>query len=83
MKKLFNIYDRDEEILHKTALMKFTNLPTDYITFQDVLFQDHSDEFVHVTIVDDPNFENKVSSTLTLGDYCNVSWTDRILHCLL
>lgn len=61
MKKLFNIYDKNEEILYKTQLMNYTYLPTEYITFHEINFKGIKEEFVHVTIVDDPNFENKVS----------------------
>ena len=60
MKKLLNIYDKDEEIRHKTNLMKYTCLPTEYITFEEIKYLNNDDEFIHLTIVDDPNFENKV-----------------------
>ena len=62
MKKLLNIYDREEEIKHKTNLMKYTYLSPEYITFEEIKYLNIEDEFVHVTIVDDPNFENKVIS---------------------
>ena len=61
MKKLFNIYDKNEEDLYKKNLMNFTYLPVEYITFQEVKYKGIEDEYIHVTIVDDPNFENKVT----------------------
>ena len=64
MKKLLNIYDKEEENLNKNKLMKYTYLPVEYITFQEVKYSNTEDEYIHVTIVDDPNFENKVSLTI-------------------
>ena len=40
--------------------MKYTCLPTEYITFEEIKYLNNDDEFIHLTIVDDPNFENKV-----------------------
>jgi hypothetical protein len=62
MKKLFNIYDKDEEENYKKRLMKFTLLPVEYITFHEMKYNGREDEFIHVTVVDDPNFHNKVKS---------------------
>jgi len=39
--------------------MKYTNIPQEYIKFLEVPYNENKDEFVHVTIVDDPNFLNK------------------------
>ena len=60
MKKLLNIYDHEEEIIHKKNLMKFTKIHIDYITFKEINYRNNKEEFIHVTIIDDPNFENKV-----------------------
>jgi hypothetical protein len=62
MKKLLNIYDKEEEEYYKKSLMKFTYLPVEYITFHEMKYQGIEDEYIHVTIVDDPNFHNKVKS---------------------
>lgn len=60
MKKLLNIYDSEEERLCKTNLIKFANISPEYISFQNIHYRDFKDEFIHVTIVDDTNFVNKV-----------------------
>ena len=60
MKKLLNIYDKEEEVQYKKKLMKYSGVPEEYITFQEIHYKENKDEFVHVTIIDDPNFINKV-----------------------
>jgi cardiolipin-specific phospholipase len=67
MKKLLNIYDKDEEILYKNDLMKYSGIPKEYITFQEVNYRGNSNEFLHVTIIDDPNFVNKDTMVLLHG----------------
>jgi len=54
-----NIYDKDEEILYKTKLMNFSGIPNEYITFHEVQYKESREEFVHVTIIDDPTYLNK------------------------
>lgn len=66
MKKLFNIYDKDEEVNYKKSLMKYTYLPIEYVTFHEFKYQENVDEYIHLTIVDDPNFHNKVNDFIII-----------------
>jgi len=47
--------------------MKFSGIPRDYITFQEVNFRGNKEEYIHVTLVDDPNFLNKDTLVMLHG----------------
>jgi len=47
--------------------MKFSGIRREYITFQEINYQNNRDEFLHVTTIDDPNFVNKDTLVLLHG----------------
>lgn len=65
MKKFLGLYCKDEETTLKYKLISFTNIPKKFINFLDIYVED--DEYIHVCIIDDLNYENKKDLVLLHG----------------
>jgi pimeloyl-ACP methyl ester carboxylesterase len=65
MKKFFGMFDKDEETDLKEKLLAFSGVPSKYINCLDVYVKDH--ESMHVTLIDDLNYENKKDLVLIHG----------------
>jgi len=59
MKKILGIYDRDEETRCKISLMKHSGVEEDAINYY--IYPTVDTEYIHVLIIDNKNFTNKVS----------------------
>lgn len=65
MNKIFGFYDNNEEKKLKEKIISFTNIPHEYVNFLEIHVD--GEEYIHVTIIDDPNYTNKQDIVLIHG----------------
>jgi len=59
MNKYLGIYDRDEETRCKIALMKYSGLDEEAITYH--MYPSVDTEYIHALIIDNKQYTNKVN----------------------
>lgn len=59
LKKLFFIYDREDENRLKKLIISKSGIPQEAVQFKDVFINGNKNEFIHTMIIKDDNFENK------------------------
>ena len=59
LKKLFFIYDKEEEIRLKKIIIAKSGIPSEAVEFKNIYINGNKEEFIHALIIKDNNFQNK------------------------
>ncbi len=65
MKQFFGLYDKQEELKIKDAMISFSGINNKYINFFEIYTG--PTDYIHVIYIDDPTFKNKKDLVLFSG----------------
>jgi len=71
LKKLFFIYDKEDESNLKKKIMFKSGIPQEAISFKEVYIHGNKNEYIHTIIIDDNQFENKRDLVFIHGLTCS------------
>lgn len=59
IKKLFFIFDKEEETKLKKHIMSISEIPQEAIEFKEIFINGNKNEFIHTIVIKNDKFDNK------------------------